>query len=123
MTPPTFTAKRRSSAETIGLRVVDGAAREHAGIVDEDIEAPKLLGNVVHERFDLLGIGLIGLERLGAHAVVPQISYDRLGLVGGRGITDRDVGALVGEGSGDCRADTARAAGDQGDLAGKRLGG
>ena len=48
--------------------VVDGAENEDARIIDEDIESPELLGNRVHEIFDLLGVRLIGLERLGVYA-------------------------------------------------------
>ena len=43
-------------------RVVDGAAGEHAGIVDEDIEPPEFLGNRFHETIDLLGVGAVALR-------------------------------------------------------------
>jgi hypothetical protein len=64
----------------------------------------------------------IGLEGARLHALGFQFRDHRFRLVGGGDIADRDVGAFIGECAGAGRADAARTAGDEGNLACKFLG-
>ena len=107
---------------TVGSIIIDGAAGEHPGIIDEDIEPAELLGDFAYQILNLLGIGLVGLEGGGAHALALEFLGDGLGLVGGRGIAHGDVGALIGKLLGDGGTDAARPAGDQRHLSGKWFG-
>src|SRR5262249_32831908 len=52
--------------------------REHAGIVDQNVEAPEALDYQIHQ--SLLGIGLVGLEGVGAYAFGQQVVDHVLGL-------------------------------------------
>ena len=101
----------------IGVGVIDRAADGDAGIVDEDVEPAEMLGDVVHELLDLDRRSLVGLVGAGFDAPGLQFLDDRFGLVGGGDIADGDVGAFIGERAGAGRADAARAAGDEGNLA------
>jgi hypothetical protein len=56
---------------TVGSIIIDGAAGEHPGIIDEDIEPAELLGDFPYQILDLLGIGLVGLEGGGARREKP----------------------------------------------------
>ena len=84
----------------IGIGIADRAADGDAGVVDEDVETPKVLCHVVDELFDLSGRRLVGLESAGFDALGLQFGHNRLGFVGGGDITDGDVGAFIGEGAG-----------------------
>ena len=48
------------------------AGGEYAGVVDQDIEMAKALDHRLDEALDLLGIGLVGLEGVGAYALRPR---------------------------------------------------
>jgi hypothetical protein len=101
----------------VGVGIVDRTARGDAGIVDENVEMAEFLGDVADELRDVLGRGLVGLEGTGLDAPGLQLSDDGLSLVGRGDIADGDIRAFIGECAGGGRADAARAAGDEGNLA------
>ena len=101
----------------VGIGIVDRAADGDAGIVDEDVEPAEILGDVLHQLVDVGGGGLVGLVGAGVDALGFQFGDDGFGLVGGGDIADGDIGAFIGEGAGAGRADAARTAGDEGNLA------
>ena len=101
----------------IGIDIIDGSAGDDAGVVDEDVEPAELFCDVLHQLVDFDGGGLVGLEGARLHALGFQLRNDRFGLLGGSDIADRDIGAFIGQCPGTRRADTARAAGNEGNLA------
>ena len=101
----------------IGIGIVDRAADGDAGIVDENVEPAEILGDVLHQLLDFGRRGLVGLEGAGFDALGLQFRDDGFGLVGGGDVADGDIGAFIGERAGAGRADAARTAGDEGNLA------
>ena len=94
----------------------DGDAR----VVDEDVQAAQLARGAVHRLREGNGIGAVGLQGQGLAAARSNVRHQRL---------RRRCGAAVGEGHGrpvarqaphDGRANAARAAGDERDLARQR---
>ena len=69
----------------------------------------------------LFGIGLVGLESMGAYALGQELLDDQLGLVGGSRIADGDIGAVISESPDDRGAYSARATGDEGNFSCKGL--
>src|SRR5262249_20080573 len=57
--------------------------REHAGIVDQNVEAAEALDHQFHQSLDFLGIGLVGPEGVGAYAFGQQVVDHVLGLIWG----------------------------------------
>ena len=98
------------------------AEHEHAGVVDEDVELAEMARAVVHERFDLHRVGLVGLEGCGACAQILQFLDQRFGAVGGGRIADGDIGAIERQAARDGSTDTTRTAGDEGDFVGEGFG-
>src|SRR5262249_4308231 len=96
--------------------VMDLAHGKHAGIVDENIQAAEAFDNGFHKLLHFLGVGLVGLEGVGAYALRQKLVNHRLGLVGRGRIADGDVGPIVSEGPRDRSAYAARAAGYEGNF-------
>ncbi|MEY9737893.1 hypothetical protein ABH985_005682 [Bradyrhizobium ottawaense] len=101
----------------VGICVVDATASGNAGIVDEDVEMAEFLGDVVDELRDVLGGSLVRPESAGPDALGLQLGDDGFRLVRRGHVADGDIRALVCESAGRGRADAARTAGDEGDLA------
>src|SRR5262245_40318864 len=120
-TPPTFTANSRSSAARSAVWSLTVPAANTPSFIDEDVESAELLGYRLDKVFDLLGVGLVCFERCGVNAFALEVLGDGRRFVGGSGIADGDVSALIGELLSDGRADTARSASDERHLAGERL--
>src|SRR5207249_4309898 len=76
---------------------VHRAGHKDAGVVYEDVEAAEALHDRVDQPLHLSGIALVGLEGRRANALAFEFTDERLRLVGGRRVTDGDVGALFGE--------------------------
>ena len=82
-------------------------------------QATEAFDNGFHKLLHFLGVGLVGLEGMGAYALGQKIVDHRLDLVGRGRIADGDVGAIVSESPGDRSAYAARAAGDESNFARK----
>jgi hypothetical protein len=95
--------------ERVGVRrrIVNRAHDENTRVVDENVEAPELVRDLLHESFDLFRVGLVSAEGRGAYAVGFKLTDDRLGLARGVRVADRDVGAVFGKRTGNGCADTA----------------
>jgi hypothetical protein len=90
--------------------------------VDEDVEPPVRLLDGLAQGEQRCGVGDIG--RIGLVAFASQSGEDflrRIGLVAAGAMGDRDLGASVGEEPRGRGADAARAADDEGRLAGERF--
>ena len=81
------------------------AGDEHAGIVDENVQPPKILHDGLDQSVDLLGISLIGLESMRTDALGVQPLDHVLGFFGRCAVADGDVGPVIGQGLGNGRAD------------------
>src|SRR5690348_8801676 len=84
---------------------------EDAGVVDEDVETPELLGSRIDRAPYCVGVGHVRL-----HGGVPVTGERRdhvLGPVGRAPVVHRDPVALLGEHARNGRADAAGTAGDE----------
>jgi hypothetical protein len=79
----------------VGIGIIDGSAGDNAGVVDEDVEPPKVLCYVIDELFDLARRCLVGLVGAGIYALGLQIADRGFSLVGRGDIADGDVSAFI----------------------------
>ena len=86
-----------------------------AGVVDEDVETPEMVGRLVYQRTDLVGVQNVRRYRQG---FTTHLTYPRCGLLTalGNDVADGHVRAHRRIGEGDRPADASTAAGDDGDL-------
>ena len=117
ITPWTLIASWRASAAVSALASSTAPLTATPALLTRMSSRPKCLGDVLHQLLDFDGGRLVGLEGAGFDALGLQFRDDGLGLVGGGDVADRDIGAFIGEGAGAGRADAARTAGDEGNLA------
>ena len=117
ITPCTLIGILAGERRGVGVGIIDRATDRNAGIVDEDVEPAEIPGDVLHQLIDVGGGGLVRLEGAGLDAPGFQFANDGFGLVGGGDVADGDVGAFIRERAGAGRADAARTAGDEGNLA------
>lgn len=97
----------------VGRDVLDRPGQEDAGVVDQDIEAAQVGGGPGHGLADLPGIGRVGGVGVGAPPGGAQFFHQRVGLVSGADVGQRDVRAVGGQAARDGRADAAACAGDE----------
>ena len=99
--------------------LVDGAQLENAGVVDQDVEPAEGARGFVDRGAQRSGIGAVDAQRQRAAACGFDAGGELLGCRLVAGIAEGDGGAVLGEAPHDGGADAARAAGDEGDLAGE----
>ena len=92
-----------------------GLVDRDPGVVDEDVEAPVLLDDLVDGAPAVLRRADVALVERGGQPVLGQRVDERLGGLLIAAVAGRDVGALLGQAAADGRADPARAAGDERD--------
>src|SRR3990172_6816474 len=96
-----------------------GALEAAGGAVDEDVEAGVALLDLGKEAADVVQADHVGAEGRGRGAELGELADGAVGVRLGAGVVDDDLGAEGGELEGDGAADAARAAGDEGGLAGE----
>ena len=82
------------------LAIADRAADGYAGVIDEDVEAAEILGDILHQLIDLDGGSLVSLVGAGVDALGLEFGDDGFRLVGGCHVADGDIGAFFCEGAG-----------------------
>jgi hypothetical protein len=88
---------------------------QHAGVVDELIDAAELRDDIAHHLLDLVGIA--DVDGIGARTRVLAACFGGAGGVGGVVLGDDDVRTLLRQPCGDAQADALAGAGDDADLA------
>ncbi len=99
--------------------VFDRPSPIDAGVVDEDVEAAKRLRRLIDRALHGRRIGAVGCDRGSLPAKCLDGLDDAGRLLGGALVGDGDIGPFGGKLLGDCGADSATGAGDEGALSGK----
>jgi len=97
--------------------LADGLDKHNAGVVDQNIELPKMGDSLIEEPDDIGHAPHIGLNRQRLAASGGDFGDQLLGHGGLVGIIDHHRGTLPAKAFGNGPADATRGAGDQGDLA------
>ena len=101
----------------VGLGFQEALAYREPGIVDQDVEAAKILDDVVHHGFHGGEIGHVGLVGLGLAPFRDDLVDQDFGILARTAVVDGDIGAFGGKAQRDFAPHAARSSGYDRDLA------
>jgi hypothetical protein len=109
-------------SKSASAELLDRAQVQHAGVVHQDVDAPaEVLRGLVDAGLERVGVGAVDLQRQRAAAFgLDGAASSSAGLRAA--VAEGHGGAVARQAPHDGRADAARAAGDEGDLAGQHGG-
>ena len=113
--PDRLTARTLYQSSSVILEIVlsDG----DAGVVDEDVQAPVMVDDLLHGAPAVLGRADVALVDGDRDLVLGELGLEGLGALAVAAVAGGDRGALRGQAVADRGADAARAAGDHGHAA------